>query len=279
MRQKTVGVLKIVASVLIVLLVCGGWYLIWNRIGQARARSEQQAKYESFAFAGAIYEECTLEVLQLYDRNVTQLDAQCRGSQAGDVDIADKTLPVYHFAPLEREGKQDGILLTEENGTLRCYELCGFAALDDSSDMAKILDAYGMESAENIVSVRISDVNGNPVDVYTQQTQIQAFYEKLAALDSPLSAAELAKQYYDVYAAEYGENGKTDDLVLNGDTIQPKTEEIEAKAAAFWAQNIRIINLELNNGLWMNNLVYAPQLEMMTVCNNFRMAESPLGND
>lgn len=279
MRQKTVGVLKIAAPVLIVLLLCGGWYLIWNRIGQARARSEQQAKYASFSFAGAIYEECTLEVLQLYDRNVTQLDAQCRGNQAGDADIADKTLPVYHFAPLEREGKRDGILLTEENGILRCYELCGFAALDDLSDMAEILDAYGMESAENIVSVRISDVNGDPVDVYTQQTQIQAFYEKLAALDSPLSAAELAKQYYDVYAAEYGENGKTDDLVLNGDTIQPKTEEIEAKAAAFWAQNIRIINLELNNGLWMNNLVYAPQLEMMTVCNNFRMTEPPFGNN
>lgn len=275
MKRKSAQILQKTAPLLMFLLVVGVWMLIWNRIGKSRAESERNARYASFSIDGAYYEECSLSIVQLYDSSISAIDAQCCGSQLTEMKVADKTMTLYHLASLEQAGKRDGILLADDGTKLRCYELTSFESFGDNTMFADLFAAYGITSADDIKSVRISDADGNPLEMYTESAQIRTVFENLSEMGKPLSSAEIAKQYYDVYAAAYGEGGFTEDYLLEGEMLEPKNDAIAKKAAELWGEDMMVANLELKNGLWLNRIIYAPKVGMVTAYNNFRAEKSP----
>lgn len=265
---------KIIVISAILLCIAGLWLLLWHRVGNSVSEAEISAAYAQFTFADAYYEECDLRVVQLYDAAVTAIDNICCGSKAGEVTFPDCTLSVYHLASLEQEGKQDGILLMDYNGKLRSYELSGFAALDGTPSITAVCDAYGIASAENIRAVHLSDTEGTPLQTLTDSAEIQQFYDKMTALGEALSPAEQAKMYYDVYAELYGENGFTEDLSLEGESLTPCSDEAAERAYTLWGDGMSVVTIELDNGLWMTDLVYAPVPQIFTIVGSYRLNEA-----
>ncbi len=265
---------KTILIVAIVLCIAGLWLLLWHRIGDSVSEAEVSAAYAQFTFADAYYEECDLRVVQLYDSAVTAIDNACCGSKAGEVSFPDGTFSVYHLASLEQADKQDGILLMDYNGKLRSYELSGFTALDGTPSITEVCAAYGIASAENICAVHLSDTEGNPLQTLSDEAEIQQFYDKMIALGEALRPAEQAKMYYDVYAELYGENGFTDDLALEGESLTPCSDEAAERAYTLWGDGMSVVTIELDNGLWMTDLVYAPVPQIFTIVGSYRLTEA-----
>lgn len=255
----------------LLLLLAAGYLLMWHRIRTKLQDAEAEAQYAVFTLDDAVYEECSLGIVQLYAPEITGITKEICGESAGSARFSEEEYPLYRLLALEAEGKRDGILVMEKEGVLRCYELTGFLSLADSPSITDVCQVYGIQSAEDIRSVSVTEADGTPIDTMTNSEDISGFYQKFAALGESLSDAEQAKAYYDVYAEKYGD---TDDLTIEGASLTANSEEANERAYALWGEGMCMVGLELSNGLRISDMVYAPVPRIFSVFGNYRLTEA-----
>ncbi len=262
-----------VILVIVLLILAVSWLIVWKTIKDSLTQAEKDATYAAFSVGDAVYEECDLSIVKLYDANAASLTKEICGSAAGNADFADASFPLFHLAALENAAKRDGILLMEYGEYLRAYELVGFTTLGSEPNIEAVCEAYGIDSAAAIVSVTAIDNEGNESKKLTSSDEISRFYEKFVKLGKSISAAEQSKAYYDAYVEKYG---SADDLVLEGESLTAESDETKSKAYELFGDGMLTIGMELANGLQITGMVYAPTVNLFTAFGCYRAADSPI---
>lgn len=257
------------AVLALILLLLGGWMLLWHRIGSAVDSAAEESYYAGFVCNGAYYARCDAAALKCYT-DESAPDASARGASVGNVQFETPagTVSCEAFVCTLAAGTDHPPLLMLARAGDPVYELDGFAALDDSPSISAVCDAYGIASAADIASVQIAEGDGTPIDEITAPDDLAAFYEKLAALGDDLGEAGMAQAYYDVYIEKYGESAG---ISLENGEIQFADEETHDKAIALWSEGVCLVSVRLKNGLQLRDMVYAPVPQVFAVYGAYRL--------
>jgi hypothetical protein len=256
---------------LLILAFAGGWALIWKRIGDAMDSAAEDQAYTGFLYDGAYYTRCSAEVLARYT-DQTAPDASCRGESVGDVEFETEAGTLYceaYSCTLVPEHEPPALLMLDRPGD-PVYELSGFQSLDDAPSAAAVCAAYGIASADDLSSVRITEGDGTPIDEITAADDLAAFYAKLTALGEDIGRAGMAQAYYDVYLEKYGESGG---ISLENGEIRFADKETETQAMALWSEGLCLVTIRLKSGLQLRDLVYAPVPKAFAVYGSYRLTE------
>ena len=252
-----------------VLLFAGFWIFFWHRISGSMRSAQSDAALSGFTFSGAHYTRLTDSELTAYTD--APADAALCGEKLGTVPVqtADDTVICDLFAckDMPREIAAPAVLLAYD-GLYLPYELSGFTALDQAPSAAAVCAAYGITGAESIRSVEITEADGTPVDTMTEKDDLQAFYEKLAALGDDIGAEGQMQAYLDVYRAAYPDD---DRVQLVDGVLQYADDESEQQAMQLWADGACLVTIRLTNGLQLRNLLYAPVPALFAVYGIYRL--------
>lgn len=262
-------------KLLVILLIAAfaaSWALIWKRIGDAMDTAAEDEVYAGFLLDGAYYTRCTAAALASYTDQAAP-DATFRGESVGDVAFETEAGTLYceaYLCTLVPEHEPPALLMLDRPGD-PVYELSGFQSLGDAPSAADVCAAYGIASADDLSSVRITEADGTPIDEITGADDLAAFYEKLTALGEDIGQAGTAQAYYDVYLEKYGES---DGISLENGEIQFADEDTEQKAMALWSEGLCLVTVRLKSGLQLRDLVYAPVPRVFAVYGSYRLTEA-----
>lgn len=266
---------KIVLAVGLFLLFAGGWFLIWNRVGNQVEQAAYRSVYDTLTFDGAYYHKCELATVQDYVPSASEIGEALCGEELGTLqfpsETGTETCPLYACKPLEDAEQARSILLLKGQEGYLAYELSGFSYLDDSPSIWAVCASYGIGAAEDIESLTLADADGNLLETVTDRAQIKDFFDKLVKLGDCLTDEELALAYYDSYTAKYGDDGT---LEIKDGKLQAKDNKAFSAAMDYWNTDVRMVTLRLKNGLLMRDCLYAPVPGIFAVYGNYRLTES-----
>lgn len=266
--------LKALIIFVLLLGVGGGWYLLWQKVQRSVEDAEFEAQISYFDAGGAHYQRLDAEGLAAYLPDAGEITAKnCGlplGTQALSVSAGTLTANAYVLADYAYTGVNVPVRVLEIAGRYYAYELVGFSALDGMPTIGAVCEAYGIGSAADIAEITETVADTKEVREITDAGAIQAYYEKIAALSEPLTNAQTAQIYYDVYTAEYGE---TDKLEIADDTVNALDDETYEKAMSLWGEGMYTADISLKNGLKLRGCICAPKTGIFSVYANYRMAD------
>lgn len=264
----------ILLAAAIVLLLVGGWLLLWRYVGGQVEKAAYNAAYEQLSFDGAHYAQCDLETVQLYVPEADSIGRALCGAQIGELSFPAEngvvTCPLYACKPLEEAGKRRAVVLLEREGSLLPYELAGFQYLDDSPNIWAVCASYGIGFPENFESVTLADADGNVLETVTDREALSDFYDKFLKLGEDLGEEGLAQAYYDAYTARFGES---DQIRMANGTVEAVSEEAYEEAMAYWSEGLLLVTIRLDNGLQLRNCIYAPVPKVFSVYGDYAITE------
>ena len=259
---------------LLLLALCGGWYLMWNYLEKTVEESQYEAQFATFDADGAHYLRMDKSGLHAYLPDVDYVTAELCGEPLGvqilSVSMGTMTANAYTLKGYEYSGENIPVRVLEISGKYYAYELTGFRSLDNTPEISAVCQAYGINSAEDIVEITETDAASKEVRSITDSAEIKAYYNRLLALGKPLNDAEAAKKYYEAYIAKYGE---TDDLYLENGSVQAKDDESYQHAMQFWGEGMYTADFSLKNGLKLRGCICAPNVGVFSVYANYEINE------
>lgn len=249
--KKTVIVSALMLAALLL------WVIAWQIVGDRMEQTATDMQYSHFTYSGAIYARCP-DAANIYQLHLTGKLDDC-GEPVGTVQFTVDGVTVhkeaYRVKGEETHAVAEPVLLISHDEKCTPYELVGFTALNKSPSIGAVCEAYGIQSAEDIASVTVYDADGSVVQNLTAAEALQPFYEKLVALGADLGAAGQAQAYYDAYIAKYG---NSDGITLKDGTIETADNETYQQAMELWGAGMCTVTMELQNGLRLADMVYAP---------------------
>ncbi len=248
------------------------WVIAWNTVGDRMQQTAIDIQYTHFTYNGAIYARCT-DAGVLYDLPLKGDAGDC-GESIGTVQFTVDGVTVskeaYCVKGEEEHPIAEPVLLVRQGEKSVPYELVGFTALNESPSIMAVCAAYGIQSAKDIAAVSVYDADGSVMRTLTKADELAAFYEKLAALGEDIGAAGQSQAYYDAYIAKYGES---DTITLTDGTIETADDETYQQAMELWGAGICTVTIELQNGLRIADMVYAPVPKVFQVYGYYSITE------
>lgn len=265
---------NILIAAAIALLGGACWYLLWNQLGNSVEEAAYDAAYENLVFDGAYYQISTLDVAQLYLPDIQTINGKLCGSRLGELSFPTQygtvTCPIYACKLLEAAGKQNALVVLEREDGYSVYELVGFQYLDENPSIWAVCASYGIGAASDFESVTVSDMDDNVLAEYADADALSDFFDRFVKLGEALSDEAQSQLYYDVYAAEYGED---ENIVMTNGIVETKDAETYQKAMALWTTDLRIVDIRLKNGLQLRGCIYAPVPGVFSVYGNYQISE------
>ena len=265
--------LKVLIVLVLLLGFGGGWYLLWQKVQRSVEDAEFEAQISSFDAGGAHYQRLDADGLRAYLPDADGVTAKnCGlplGTQALSVSVGTLSANAYVLADYAYTGASVPVRVLEIAGKYYAYELIGFTALDNMPTIDTVCEAYGIGSAADIAAITETTADTKEVREITDAGEIQAYYGKIRALSEPLTNAQTAQIYYDVYTAEYGE---TDKLEIADDAVNALDDETYEKAMSLWGEGMYTVDISLRNGLKLRGCICAPKTGIFSVYANYRMA-------
>ncbi|MBR5722788.1 MAG: hypothetical protein IKX57_04100 [Oscillospiraceae bacterium] len=257
-----------------VLLFAGAWLLIWHRVGRQVEQAAYKSVYDTLTFDGAYYQKCSQETVRDYVPEAEEIGEALCGSELGVLQFPSETgtveCPLYACKPLEDAEKERGIVLLKGQDGYMAYELSGFRYLDESPSVWAVCASYGIGKAADIESLTVKDADGNVLETVTDSKALSDFFDKLVKLGDCLTDEDLAQIYYDVYTAEFGDDGV---LTLKDGRLKARDDDSFAAAADFWNRDVKLVTIRLKNGLLMRDCMYMPVPGVFAVYGNYRVTE------
>ncbi len=253
-KKKRIKQMVIIAAVLMLVLL---WLLIWQLVGKRMQHAATDAQYTHFTYNGAIYARCA-DAAAYYDLTLSGDMTDC-GESIGTVQFTVDNVTVYKEAYRvngeEKHPIAEPVLLVQQNEKCLPYELAGFTALNESPSITAVCAAYGIQSAQDIASVTVYDADGSVVQTLTNAEALATFYDKFIALGQDIGAAGQSQAYYDVYVEKYG---ASDAITLKDGIIETADDETYQQALELWGAGMCSVTMQLQNGLRIADMVYAP---------------------
>lgn len=258
----------------ILLVVIGGWFLLWQHLGKQVENAAYEASYEQLIYSGAYYHQCDLAAVQAYLPDVTAIEDALCGEELGTLSFPSEngmvSCPLYACKPLNDAGKKNALVLLKRTEQLVPYELIGFQYLDDDPSIWAVCASYGLGRASDLESVTVTDKDGGNAKTITDEKELAAFYDKFVKLGEDLGRAGQAKAYYDAYIAKFGENGK---VYLEDDTVKAVDDAAYQEALEYWTQELRMVTIRVKNGYQLRDCIYAPIPAVFSVYGDYAVTE------
>ena len=269
--KKHLGIIILVAAIL---LFAGGWLFVWNRIGNQMTKAAFRSVYDTLTFDGAHYVRCDLETVRNYLPDTEAISRDLCGDELGTLSFPSETgsvsCPLYACKPLADAGKQNAIVLLEQEEGLSAYELSGFQYLDEQTSIWAVCASYGIGYPENIESVIVKDKEGNLLETISEPEALSEFFDRLLKLGEDIGEAGIAEAYYNAYTAEFGE---TDQIWLEDNTVKAKDDAVYQEAMDFWTKDLRLVTIKLTNGLQLRDCIYAPVPGTFSIYGDYKITE------
>lgn len=259
-----------IAAVLLLMLLA--WVLAWRFVGRRMEQAMTDTQYTHFVYEDAIYARCTIQLAEeSYDLKLNGTAADC-GTALGKVQFTVDGVTVHceAFAPkTEPHPIAEPVLLVQRGEDVFPYELVGFTALSDHPSVAEVCTAYGIASAEDILSVTVYDADGGILRQLAKE-ELPLFYRRLIALGEDMGADGQAQAYYDAYIEKYGEG---DGLTIANGTIEAADDAVYQQAMELWGTGMCRVTMKLKNGFRLADMVYAPVPEVFQVYGYYAITE------
>ena len=269
--KKHLGIIILVAAIL---LFAGGWLFVWNRIGNQMTKAAFRSVYDTLTFDGAHYVRCDLETVRNYLPDTEAISRDLCGDELGTLSFPSETgsvsCPLYACKPLADAGKQNAIVLLEQEEGISAYELSGFQYLDEQTSIWAVCASYGIGYPENIESVTVKDKEGNLLETISEPEALSKFFDRLLKLGEDIGEAGIAEAYYNAYTAEFGE---TDQIWLEDNTVKAKDDAVYQEAMDFWTKDLRLVTIKLTNGLQLRDCIYAPVPGTFSIYGDYKITE------
>lgn len=257
------------ASVIVALLL---WMIAWKIVGERMEQTATDMQYTHFTYNGAIYARCP-DATTIYELDLTGNADDC-GESLGTVQFTVDGVTIHKEAYRVKgevsHAIADPVLLISNDTKCVPYELVGFTALNDSPSITAVCEAYGIQSEEDIVSITVFDADGSVVQSITDLATRRSFYEKLIALGEDMGTVGQLQAYYDAYIAKYG---ASDAITLKDDTIETTDNETYQQAMELWGAGMCTVTIQLQNGLRLADMVYAPVPKVFQVYGYYAITE------
>ncbi len=248
---------KTVLPAAVVLAALLLWMLAWKIVGDRMEQTAADMQYTHFTYNGAIYARCT-DAADLYNLPLKGDAGDC-GESVGMVQFTVEGVTVskeaYCVKGEETNPIAEPVLLVRLHEKTVPYELVGFTSLNESPSIATVCKAYGIQSAKDIAAVTVYDADGSVVQSLTKAEELETFYNKLIALGEDIGAAGQSQAYYNAYIAKYGES---DAITIKDGTIETADDETYQQAMELWGAGMCTVTMQLQNGLRIADMVYAP---------------------
>ncbi len=261
----------IIVSVMIIATVLL-WVIAWKIVGDRMEQTAEDMQYTHFTYNGMIYARCS-DAANIYKLELTGNMDDC-GESIGTVQFTVDGVTIHKEAYRVKEKEcntlAEPVLLVPHDAKCVPYELVGFTALNDSPSITAVCEAYGIQSAEDIVSVTVYDADGSVVQSITAVDAMKSFYEKLIALGEDIGAAGQSQAYYDAYVNKYG---ASDAITLKDNTINTADNETYQQAMELWGAGMCTVTMQLKNGLRIADMIYAPVPKVFQVYGYYAITE------
>ncbi|MBE6846532.1 MAG: hypothetical protein E7503_00145 [Ruminococcus sp.] len=259
-----------IAAVLLLMLLA--WVLAWRFVGRRMEQAMTDTQYTHFIYEDAIYARCTAQLAaESYGLKLNGTAADC-GTALGKVQFTVDGVTVHceAFAPqTEPHPIAEPVLLVQRGDEVFPYELVGFTALSEQPSITEVCAAYGIASAEDILSVTVYDADGAILRQLAEE-ELPLFYRRLIALGEDMGADGQAQAYYDAYIEKYGEG---DALTIENGTIEAADDAAYQQAMELWGTGMCRVTMKLKNGFRLADMVYAPVPEVFQVYGYYAITE------
>lgn len=269
-NKRISGKTVCIAAVLLLMLLA--WVLAWRFVGKRMEQAMTDTQYTHFIYEDAIYARCTAQLAEeSYDLKLNGTAADC-GTALGKVQFTVDGVTVHceAFAPqTEPHPIAEPVLLVQRGDEVFPYELVGFTALSEQPSITEVCAAYGIASAEDILSVTVYDADGAILRQLAEE-ELPLFYRRLIALGEDMGADGQAQAYYDAYIEKYGEG---DALTIENGTIEAADDAAYQQAMELWGTGMCRVTMKLKNGFRLADMVYAPVPEVFQVYGYYAITE------
>lgn len=270
-RPRRISPKTVILSVVVIAALLL-WVIAWKIVGNRMEQTATDMQYTHFTYSDAIYARCP-DAANIYKLNLTGDMGDC-GESVGTVQFTVDGVTVhreaYRVKDEESHAIAEPVLLVSHGEKCVPYELVGFTALNESPSITAVCEAYGIQSAEDLASVTVYDADGSVVQSFTAAEDLQPFYKKLIALGEDMGAAGQSRAYYDAYTAKYG---SSDAITLKDGTIETADNETYQQAMELWGAGMCTVTMQLQNGLRLADMVYAPVPKVFQVYGYYAITE------